>query len=250
MAEQLDLAGAASWSPATVEASLLRPGAGRLAGVGPLPRSRPVCRISLPVGPDALRARTVAEYSAGRAESGCGGRGRGRPSRSASLSGYPPAAWGRGTVKPAREVGGMPASVRVGPGPALQDHGVSASGVGVGPSPAGPDAATRGCLRWWRGAGRGPPASLPGPWGCLLAAGVEARGSGCRAGGRGGFWRCTRQGLGWRCCTFILGSRQGRWRHSNVFPPREASGDRMNVQRGHRCTFILVPGPRLAGRSA
>ena len=57
MAEKLDLAGTAGWSSATVETSLLRPGAGRLAGVGPLPRSRPVCRISLPVGPDVLRAR-------------------------------------------------------------------------------------------------------------------------------------------------------------------------------------------------
>ena len=69
MAEQLDLAGAASWSSATVETSLLRPGAGRLAGVGPLPRSRPVCRISLPVGPDVLRARR--EMLAGRATTPC-----------------------------------------------------------------------------------------------------------------------------------------------------------------------------------
>ena len=46
------------------------------------------------------------------------------------------------------------------------------------------------------------------------------------------------------------GPRRDCWRHSNVFPPREAEVSRMNVQRGRRCTFILVPRPRPMGGSA
>ena len=52
------------------------------------------------------------------------------------------------------------------------------------------------------------------------------------------------------CCTFILGSWRGRWRGSNVFSPWGVSGDRMNVQLGRCCTFILSPCPGLPGRSA
>jgi len=75
-------------------------------------------------------------------------------------------------------------------------------------------------------------------------------GGGHWVGGRGGCRWGVRRGPGWRCCTFILGSRQGRWRHSNVFPPREAEVSRMNVQRGRRCTFIPVPRPRPMDGSA
>ena len=49
-----------------------------------------------------------------------------------------------------------------------------------------------------------------------------------------------------RCCTFIPGSCSGQWRRSNDFPVQKAIGNRMNVQRGRRCTFIPLPGPRAA----
>ena len=52
------------------------------------------------------------------------------------------------------------------------------------------------------------------------------------------------------CCTFILRSWSGWWRGSNGFPAREVSGDGMNVQRGSRCTFIMVHGPGSSGGSA
>ena len=80
-------------------------------------------------------------------------------------------------------------------------------------------------------------------------AGAGARAGGGR-GGRGGCQWCVHRGPGWRCCTFIPGCWSGWWRHSNVFPPREAEVSRMNVQRGRRCTFILVPRPRPPSRSA
>ena len=54
---------------------------------------------------------------------------------------------------------------------------------------------------------------------------------------------------GWRCCTFILGFWSGWWRGSNVFSVRGTSEDGMNVQRGRRCTFILVHGPGSSGGS-
>ncbi len=75
-------------------------------------------------------------------------------------------------------------------------------------------------------------------------------GGGHWVGGRGGCRWGVRRGPGWRCCTFILGCWSGRWRDSNVSPPREAEVSRMNVQHGRRCTFILVPRPRPSSRSA
>ena len=93
-------------------------------------------------------------------------------------------------------------------------------------------------------------------WSPCRYVGVSAGGAGAgtRAGGgrggRGGCQWCVHRGPGWRCCTFIPGCWSGWWRHSNVFPPREAEVSRMNVQRGRRCTFILVPRPRPSSRSA
>ena len=98
--------------------------------------------------------------------------------------------------------------------------------------------------------------------GCLpVVSSCRGRGAGvcfrvevaCRSCGVGGRRRwevvVPAGGVG-SCCTFILGSWWGQWRGSNVFPPWGASGDRMNVQLGRRCTFILFPGPGLPGRSA
>ena len=75
----------------------------------------------------------------------------------------------------------------------------------------------------------------------------------CRScgGGGGRRWEVVVPGGGaGSCCTFIPGSWWGQWRGSNVFSPWGVSGDRMNVQLGRRCTFILFPGPGLPGRSA
>ena len=75
----------------------------------------------------------------------------------------------------------------------------------------------------------------------------------CRSCGGGGGRRwevVVPAGGAGSCCTFIPGSWWGQWRGSNVFSPWGASGDRMNVQLGRRCTFILFPGPGLPGRSA
>ena len=122
----------------------------------------------------------------------------------------------------------------------------------------------------WRGQGKGPgcgggvggglsgSASLSG---CLLVvSSCRGRGAGCLLPGSGGVQVVWGRGRRWEvvvlaggvgpCCTFILGSWWGRWRGSNVFSPWGASGDRMNVQLGRRCTFILFPGPGLPGRSA
>ena len=54
-------------------------------------------------------------------------------------------------------------------------------------------------------------------------------------------------GLG-RRCTFFLGCWQGWWCGSNGFPARGTPGDRMNVQRGRRRTFIPSPGARAVWR--
>ena len=123
-------------------------------------------------------------------------------------------------MKPAREVGGVPARAW-GAGVVKPVHGVMsqcppvawglvrgwrhatwcalvpASCVGAGLSPAGLDAATRGCLRWWRGAGRGRQPAFQGHGGaCWLRAsrpGVAAAGQevvvasgGVLVGGLGG----------------------------------------------------------------
>ena len=74
--------------------------------------------------------------------------------------------------------------------------------------------------------------------------------SGATVVGRSGVcWWCGLSGPGW-CCTFILGCWQGWWRSSSGFPPSGTSGNRMNVQRRPRCTFILPPGSGPIGESA
>ena len=86
-------------------------------------------------------------------------------------------------------------------------------------------------------------------WGCLLVVrgpgpGPEVAGEAVAAAGG------VLSGAGEAVLHIHPGPRRDCWRHSNVFPPQEAEVSRMNVQRGRRCTFILVPRPRPMGGSA